>query len=198
MKKLILFLVISLLVFGNLSLAREPEEQIEKSIAKLKQVKGLLEKEDKSKAISILTEAKTHTTRALLSLLGKKSGNKIASDKWIIKIPANPITETTYQSSRDMYFIEMGEVTVENLTERTKSFYPDIYLLDPKGIQRSMSLLSGGSVLPGAIKFYSWFGLIEKSKFVSGTYTLLIKHGLESEPEELRFHIELSEENFSE
>lgn len=199
MKKLVLFLVISLLVFGSLSMAKEPDERIEKSITKLEQVQDLLEEGDQEEAASILTEVNSEITQSRFQLLTNESNRTLVGSKWVIKFTEKlKLEKAKYRDYSDEYYIEIGYATVENQANEERGASFDVYVLDPKGFQWRLSLLPDYYVLPGASKYFTWYGTIEKSKFIPGTYTLFVKPNFESEPESLRLMIELSEEDFGE
>lgn len=199
MKKVVLFLAISLLVFGSLSVAQEPDERIEESITKLEQVQELLEEGDKEEAASALAEVKSEITQARFQLMTTETERTLVGNQWAVKFPDELSIKTKINYS-DEYFIKVEDVMVKNQAdeERYTASSWMVYLLDPEGIQRDTGHYSTSPVLPGSTKYIGWSATIEKSKFVPGTYTILFKPRFESEPEELRFNIELSEEDFSE
>lgn len=195
MKKMVLFLVFSLLVFGSLSMAQEPDKQIEKSITKLEQAQDLLEERNKKEASSILAEVRSEITQARFQLLATEPKKTLVGSQWAVEFPEELSVETGSTYS-DEYDIEVGDVIVKNQADEERGADLDAYLLDPKGIQRSLVLSPDFFVLSGSSKYFSWRGTIEKSKFIPGTYTLLFKSNFESKPEKLRFTIDLSKKRF--
>jgi len=202
MRKVALILVIFVFLFGlvvSSAIAEEPGEQIEKSITKLKQVQDLLEKGDQGEAASMLAEVKSEITQVRFQLLATESERTLVGNQWVIEFPEELSIKTQYQSYSNEYYIWVNDATAENRAdEKRRSSDWDVYLLDPKGIQREAGHSTLTDVLPGQAVYIGWGAGIEKSKFVPGTYTLLFKPEFESEPEELRFNIDLTEEHFSE
>jgi len=201
MRKVVLNLVIFVFLFGlvvSSAIAKEPDKRVEKSITKLRQVQDLLENGDQEEAVSILAEVKSEITQARFQVLAAEPERTLVGSQWTLEFSEELIVDTKINILTDEYHVGVGDATVENHADEERYARFDVYLLDPKGIQRKLTLSQSSSVLPGSSKYFSWFTLFEESKFIPGTYAILVKPNFESEPESLRFTIELNEEDFSE